>query len=592
MKVEPDYKSIGALFRDANVFRVPKYQRGYAWKNNQLDDFIDDIKNIINDKSSSEHFFGSLVCAQEECIGGHERVNQLVDGQQRLTTFMLLASCLIKKYYNLNEKPNEFSEYISEKITELTERYINYKKSVNKKTEYVRRLELSRRDDEFFFSLVSGTPMEPERDSHIRLKSAEIELDNFLESLTSESTIDKQLDQLDALEKVINESCNVIHMITSKVADAYKLFQVINDRGESLNHTDLLRAKTLGMADDKNSEHIFNHVERIWDDLDKEYGSQLEKLLGYYYSGLTGDKVKSSAFYDQFMDKVIGHTNVKPEKVFEKMNLIYKELNKIHKITNGEWPYSESTLTAWQRNRINVLVKNLKHTHPIPLLAAATQLKESQFYEVVRVLEIFFFRYKHICKNKIDLATTRYLKACRNLNDDSFTVQNFKKDLRELLIKDASDEQFISRLKDLEYIDPKKGDNRSLRYLLLGIEDSWRWFQNGMKEGASGREKNIDYSAVYEFSSITLEHIYPQNAKTANIEMEQDLNKIGNITLLDPQLNSSLGNISYEEKYKFLVNDSKVLLNKAFENYPVWNRESLSNRTEDLLSAAKVIFSF
>ena len=262
------------------------------------------------------------------------------------------------------------------------------------------------------------------------------------------------------------------NMITSKVADAYKLFQVINDRGESLNHTDLLRAKTLGMADDKNSEHVFNHVERIWDDLDKEYGSQLEKLLGYYYSGLTGDKVKSSAFYDQFMGEVIGHTNVKPDKVFEKMNLIYKELNKINKITNGEWPYSDSTLTAWQRNRINVLVKNLKHTHPIPLLAAATQLKESQFYEVVRVLEVFFFRYKHICKNKIDLATTRYLKACRNLNDGSFTVQNFKKDLRELLIKDANDEQFISRLKDLEYIDPKKGDNRSLRYLLLGIEDS------------------------------------------------------------------------------------------------------------------------
>lgn len=592
MKVEPDYKSIGALFRDANVFRVPKYQRGYAWKQEQLEDFIDDIRCILNNEHGAEHFFGSLVCAQNETFGGHEKENQLVDGQQRLTTFVILASTLISKYELLNKEVSEHNQYIEEKIKELKERYFFYKKSVNKKTELVRRLTLSRRDDDFFNAIINGQFVEAERESHNRISQSFELLSKFILDLTRNKTVDEQLDCLDSLEKVINENCNVIHMVTSKVADAYKLFQVINDRGENLNHTDLLRAKTLGIADNRDNAHIFSAVENIWDQLDKKFGGSLEKLLGYYYSGITGEKVKSSSFYDQCMKNIFSDGKLSADEILQKMRNMYSELCKAEKIVNGEWPYLDSTLTAWQRNRLNILITNLKHTHPIPLLLIATNLPEKQYYELVRVIEIFFFRYKHICKNKIDSATIRYLKACKNISANNFTVQDFKKDLRELIHKDATDEQFVARISDLEYINPKSGDNRGMRYLLLGIEDGWRWYRNGMQGGSAGREKMFDYSAVYEFSSITLEHIYPQNPKLKNIELEQYLNNLGNITLLDPKLNASLGNIDYAEKLKFLVKDSKVLINNEFEKYPLWNREFLLERERTLIEAAKAIFIF
>ena len=610
MKVEPDYKSIGALFRDGNVFKVPQYQRGYAWKSGQLEDFIEDIKSLLPEKLDNqqldleiegtegeeaeeeniEHFFGSLVCAQEARIGGHERENQLVDGQQRLTTFVLLASQLIQYYSKLKTKKSGFDDYINEKLKELNERYINYKKSVNKKTEYVSRLTLSRRDDDFFQALLKGEKPAPERDSHTRLKNAADYLQKFLAEQTKNKTIEKQIDELDAIEKVINESCNVIHMVTSKVSDAYKLFQVINDRGENLNHTDLLRAKTLGIADNGQNKHIFSSVENIWDEADKLYGSKLEKLLGYYFSSRTGEKVKTTAFYDQFMEKIIGGDRVAPQKVFEVMNVVKDELHKAALIANGEWPYSNTILERWKKNRLKILITNLKHTHPIPLLLAATHLDERKFFELVRVLEIFFFRYKHICKNKIDLATTRYLRACKLINENEFTIQNFKKSLRELIEKEATDDQFVARLKDLEYVET--GDNRSLRYLLLGLEDSWRWYNNGKKEGCSGREKDMDLAAVYDFSSATLEHIYPQNPKTKNLELEELLNRLGNITILDPNLNNSLGNLDYDEKHSFLVKDSKMNINKEFAKYPVWNREQIMMREKELLEASKLIFSF
>lgn len=592
MKVDPDYKSIGALFRDANVFSIPKYQRGYAWKENQLEDFIEDIKALLIEGEQSEHFFGSLVCSQVEAVGGHERENQLVDGQQRLTTFVILASRLIRKYEELIKLDSDHVEYINQKIQELTERYICYKKSVNKKTELIPRMTLSRRDKEFFASLIDGRILNCERESHNKLKFAADKIDKFIEELVIDKSIDEQLDSLGDIEKIINEKCNIIHMITSKVSDAYKLFQVINDRGEHLTHTDLIRAKTLGIADDNKSEHIFKDVEKTWDDLDRDLGLNLEKLLGDFYSSKTGDKVKPTAFYDQFVKKIIGESSVLPEHIYQLMSDLKIELRKAHQISNGEWPYADSKLNSWKRNRLRILVINLKHTHPIPLLLAATKLDESKFYELVRVLEVFFFRYKHICKNKIDLATTRYLKACRLIESGDFIIQKFKEELRGLILKDATDEQFAIRIAELQYIDPKKGDNRGLRYLLMGLEDSWSWYIDGMKGGYSNKEKSINVSAVYEFSSMTLEHVYPQNPSVKDLNIEEHLNSLGNLTLLDPSLNSSLGNLDYSEKYSFLVERSKLAINSDFANYPSWNRENLLDRQKRLIDAAKSVFSF
>jgi hypothetical protein len=587
MKVEPEYKSIGGLFRDANVFRVPKYQRGYAWRESQLEDFRDDLLYIH--QNDYEHFFGSLVCAQKETIGGHERSNQLVDGQQRLTTFVILICCVINKYKSLNIDDNEFKDYIDEKIKELSERYIIYKKSVNKKTEYVRRLKLSRRDDDFFLNKIHDNDTEIHRDSHKRIEDAFIFLSNFIDSLVKGKTISEALDELDSLEKTINEKCNIIHMVTGAVSDAYKLFQVINDRGEQLNHTDLLRAKTLGITDDNGEELIFTQVENIWDKLDENYGSDLEKLLGYYYSAMTGDKVKSSSFYDQCMNNIFTvDNNTSPEIVYEKMKDISDKLCKAHLISQGDWPYTNSVLSSWQKNRLKFLVVHLKHTHCIPLLLAATNLKEKFFYETIRVLEIFFFRYKNVCGNKIDLATTRYYKACKAIKSDTFTVQNFKNDFRELINNYANDEIFISRIDELDYSKSKV----SLRYLLLGLEDSWSWYTNGMNDGVKGRESGFDYSYIYDFSSSTVEHIYPQKPDVKDVNLEPFLNKLGNLTILGPKHNEELGNLPYNDKVQIYINETKLKINQEFKDFPIWNKESLFERRERLMKAACCVFNF
>ncbi len=280
--------------------------------------------------------------------------------------------------------------------------------------------------------------------------------------------------------------------------------------------------------------------------------------------------------------------NTSPEIVYEKMKDISDKLCKAYLISQGDWPYTNSVLSSWQRNRLKFLVIHLKHTHCIPLLLAATNLKEKFFYETIRVLEIFFFRYKNVCGNKIDLATTRYYKACKAIKSETFTVQNFKNDFRELINNYANDEIFISRIDELDYSKSKV----SLRYLLLGLEDSWSWYTNGMNDGVKGRESSFDYSYIYDFSSSTVEHIYPQKPDVKDVNLEPFLNKLGNLTILGPKHNEELGNLPYNDKVQIYINETKLKINEHFKDFPVWNKENLFERREKLMKAACCVFNF
>jgi uncharacterized protein with ParB-like and HNH nuclease domain len=98
-------KSLSELF-DKKIFRIPDYQRGYAWGYRQLEDFWEDIENLT---PSRNHYIGmlSLKEVKEEIYSKWEdaqwiirekryRAYHVVDGQQRLTTFVIFLNCLLK----------------------------------------------------------------------------------------------------------------------------------------------------------------------------------------------------------------------------------------------------------------------------------------------------------------------------------------------------------------------------------------------------------------------------------------------------------------------------------------------------------------
>lgn len=107
-------------FLRTHIFNIPEYQRGYAWKERQLQDLWDDINDIQTiDGKFLPHYIGVLCLSQrplpEEYKWTRRKMYDVVDGQQRLTTIIILLSQILYsdcEYLGENSVENLIEEYI------------------------------------------------------------------------------------------------------------------------------------------------------------------------------------------------------------------------------------------------------------------------------------------------------------------------------------------------------------------------------------------------------------------------------------------------------------------------------------------------
>jgi uncharacterized protein with ParB-like and HNH nuclease domain len=121
------------IFDGTRIFNVPIYQRAYSWQKENLQDFLSDLINQYNDKP---YFFGSFLFHIREKRNDFEVID-IVDGQQRLTTFIIFIRELIKKLLEQN----------SNLVSKRTERIFI-------KDEDVFKLELSNEDKAFLHNYI------------------------------------------------------------------------------------------------------------------------------------------------------------------------------------------------------------------------------------------------------------------------------------------------------------------------------------------------------------------------------------------------------------------------------------------------------
>ena len=91
----PQSKTIQELFDGGNYYQVPSYQRPYSWDTEQVDDLWEDVYSAF-DNDEEEYFLGSIILTKN----GDNKYLDVVDGQQRLTTLMILFCVLRDLYYS------------------------------------------------------------------------------------------------------------------------------------------------------------------------------------------------------------------------------------------------------------------------------------------------------------------------------------------------------------------------------------------------------------------------------------------------------------------------------------------------------------
>jgi len=607
MDLNPAYTCVGSLFENKPMFFIPKYQRAYAWETESIKDFIKDLKNCFLKRKAQapiSHFWGGILSVEYPVLGVvRQHEYEIIDGQQRAATFTILMACIVKMYKELLQEATSSGETTNEsilkrRIEDLSNRFINFNQEVQRVTTIVEVLKLSTPDHNFYRNLITEKNPSPSRDSHEKLLEAYKSISQAVQEMIDTSNLVSKMDDLEVIQNVIDSDFTVLHMVTKDKKDAFRLFQVINDRGTSLTEGDLLRAKTLEILEGFSSEQ--KSVEELWDKILSDHPNKTANYLHWIYESNKGRRSPQNALFDNFIDaffpqhKNSNLTETDAEQIYKTLGDIEKDIIKCRKLENGEWLYPEQQpITGWERSRLNLLLKELDHTLSIPLLLAASQLKPQKFSQIVQIIEKAFFRYKIICNQHASALQTIYREEAMSIRSDpaKYKPTNLKQNLGNLINKRASDHTFKSNLESLDYKESGGGSNKPLKYFLLTAEYYYEWF----KRGARGVPKCFDKTRVYDFASTSIEHIYPQNATTGSSVFDPSLeplkHSLGNLTILDPALNGMADNDDFLTKKAFYQRSSVFLTKDEIGGKAAWTLNEITSHKSLLIDIGMKIFT-
>lgn len=592
MNVTPEYKSFGELFQQNNVFATPKYQRDYSWEDEQIDQFCEDVRNAletINDKN--EHFFGGIVCAQNAGVGNRKIDNLLVDGQQRLSTIILFFS-VIERLLNSFECGDEDEIFRSELVAQI-QKYLVFEERINREKVVHSRIKIGSSDNDFYQSALKGVKLQEKRSSHKLIWNAKSKFEFFLEKdILRGCTVNESLDLIDCIISLFEEKFLLIHIIATTVDDAYKLFMVLNDRGINLTEGELLKAHSIG-SNDENVPYVTKISEK-WDSVLAHDPKDVSDFLRWIIVMLTGENISNSRVLEKFKtDYVTSDLDLK--ETSSRVDFIEDACGRLKLLLNAEWPFEHSqNTTQFHKIKLDWLVKKMKHIHSMPVLLAATYSTETEFQKILSELCKFFIRYKIISNLHATVFSDLYPKLSKKIFDlkDRFKVSAVQEEFRMILDKkDPKNENFTNGIKALSYA--RKGDNRPIKYLLVTLQENWKWFKALPERPVSSRLALEEKTTVFDFNNTTIEHLYPYSAKQVDIDLDMEAvkNKIGNLALLDINNNEKNDNKKFIDKINSFKNTG-IGVHEMLINEQIWSLAEFEKLQDEYIKASLRVFSF
>ena len=222
------------------LFRVPDYQRGYAWGESQIQDFLDDLEVLT---PSRVHYTGTVVLHVQDSLteeqdqsGNTYAFVDIVDGQQRLTTTVLLLDGIRNALDSLNdgEQPIPLSIGVQN----------NYIATTGANGLPLFKLTLNKDTNDYFRSNILAAQPGPEPAANAaerRLTAAKSQIRDYIRSKMEGMTLDEQQAWLRDLHRKVTSRLGFTLYEVDDASEVGVIFEVMNDRGKPL--TELEKVK-------------------------------------------------------------------------------------------------------------------------------------------------------------------------------------------------------------------------------------------------------------------------------------------------------------------------------------------------------------
>lgn len=557
MDLRADKKSLKKLLAiDEQQFRIPPYQRPYSWTIEQVDDLWEDLLGSGRDG----HFLGSVVMSTED-----DSRPQIIDGQQRLTTLMLLLSAIRDEYHSwgMTKQVQRIDRrFIADDLAEGDSQFKFRTGSANWPVfrDFVLRSpsDPSRRQDAASLDRAAWAANRQLIENLARLRAL---LGDHLQTLNSAD----RPNWLEQFDKMIMERVELVVIEVPELSDAFLLFETLNDRGMQLSGADLLKSHLLGQIADKESDEDVDAASEQWDDMLESLGPNVDvsRFLRHYLLG-TIPRVQQDEIFDHFKRRVKA----------DGARFVLDEIS-IAARSYGEFEDPMKVTNIRTREALTDLKTLRAVTCYIALLPARRYLSENDFVDFARLAEVLTYRYSSVVGLGTRELERKYHDAAKLLIESR--GRRIADARRQLIAAMPDSEQFRVAFERLEM-----GRQYLLRYTLRKIEESI----------ANRREIELKTADL-----VHIEHIMPQTltaewraALGSDVERHAEyLNKWGNLTLFFAGLNIPASNKTFAEKRKY-YEESDVEFTRRLTRFDAWGILQIESRQRELANLADTLW--
>jgi uncharacterized protein with ParB-like and HNH nuclease domain len=614
--LKPFSRSVIELFDGKKRYVIPMFQRQYVWNaERQLgriwDDVLGKVAQRLNHKSTSPHFLGAIVISLLPTFGRQVQAYDVIDGQQRLTTFQILLNAFRDVALAMDsEFADELNKYIiNDGIMEdkATECYKVWPTQVDREQMAALVNCKSKQELEVLEKTKLGrkvTGVEPIMIAAYRYFYDAIS--GFISKPYLETTPDERVE---ALFHALKHDLTLVSIELEGGDDPQVIFETLNGFNQPLLPTDLMRNfifqrayREVRTEDDKKPDELYNEY---WLPFDKHFWKREEKQ-----GRLKRPRV--DLFYQHFLSmKFANDVNVgrlyyeyknwiDTEKPYPNVEAELKETVKYAGIFKQIISFDEKTELTSFAEFLNIF--DVKTIIPLILFIHGEKgVTGEPFKNCLNMLESFLVR-RAIC----DLTTKNYNRLFLQLIDAIRDRSDIETSLRQELERGEgeavvwpSDAMFSQAWLERSLYHQIKPSIR-LQYILKKIEQAKRCKKSEEVEIRSALSiEHILPVSWYDYWSLadgrkakpSLDRWLTGEVDEAADIRDKKLHTIGNLTLLTQPLNSSIKNAEWEIKKTEITAQSALTLNRELNAFESWNEQAIDERAKQLLSEALTIWS-
>lgn len=552
LRIEAAHKKIAEVFSKDYAFTIPAYQRPYAWEDTQVKELLADLADAMGPQSRSNgfYFLGSIVLVKTH--GSPD--SRVVDGQQRLTTLTILFSVI----RDLTEDPVKRA---------TREAYIKQVANEDEGIPEALRLQLRQKDQAFFEKHIQAlgvTDALPSVDGQSGAKARIVANAAIIRDHLAKWDESKRSELL----RFLLQNCYLVVVEVPTETAARRIFTVLNARGMDLSATDILKADLLERAGEAKEQALSQR----WEDIEIALGrGKFSDLFTHIRMIFERDKPRT-ALENGFPEHV-AIFGEDPVGFVDKVLEPYADAFTLSQ--------NDAELRSRYGAKTSDLIRSLdrldnKDWLP-PLLLCLRQSSEGKrddVPEIVFQLERLAY-YLFMVRADVNARMSRYADVLDHLEPlpEAKPRAGTKERSTGLELTEAEAFALFKALDGDVYL-----ATRVVKPILLRLEQA-----------------STDGSAIYDYPTISVEHVCPQNPPAGSQWSEwfpdpethaARLHTLGNLVLLNFRKNSAARNFDFDFKKDqyFAPGDSCAFtLTSEVRAYRTWTPTDIEARRQVLL---------